>query len=121
MKLQTERRYANSVGTVVPSQTVSLGRVTFGPEVVYRIAAGAGTVIEPMASLKGLWDFDHEENMVINGIVASPDDFRGRFEGGVMITMPGGLSLRATGNCDGVGTGDFEAYGGQLWANVPLN
>lgn len=118
---EDQDRYTNSAGTVVPSQTVSLGRVTFGPEVAYRMAAGGGTFIEPMASLKGLWDFDNEGNLVIDGIVASPDDFRGRFEGGVIVTVPGGLALRATGNYDGIGSGDFEAYGGELWVSLPLN
>jgi outer membrane autotransporter protein len=118
---EDQDRYTNSAGTVVTSQTVSLGRVTFGPEVAYRIAAGGGTVIEPMASLKGLWDFDNESNLVIDGIVASPDDFRGRFEGGVMVSSPGGFAIRATGNYDGIGSGDFEAYGGELWVSFPLN
>jgi len=78
-------------------------------------------VIEPTAALTGLWDFDNEGNLVIDGIVASPDEFRGRFEGGVIVSSPGGFAIRATGNYDGIGSGDFEAYGGEFWVSMPLN
>ena len=29
--------------------------------------------------------------------------------------------MSVTGNYDGVGDGDFESYGAQLWLNFPLN
>jgi hypothetical protein len=59
---------------IVPGQTVTLGRFTFGPELAYRIEAN-GSFIEPQVSLQGLWNFDQEGNVVLDGFVSSPDDF----------------------------------------------
>jgi outer membrane autotransporter protein len=113
--------YSTSTGIDVRSQTVALGRLTFGPEIGYRFDAGGGLSIEPHVAIKGLWDFDHEDNLAINGVAVASDDFRARLEGGVLATLPGGLGLRATGSYDGLGAADYEAWGGQLWVNVPLN
>ncbi len=38
-----------------------------------------------------------------------------------MVRMQNGLGLRAAGTYDGIGADDFEAYGGSLWINVPLD
>ena len=59
--------------------------------------------------------------MFVGGLVTSPDDFRAKLEGGLQITRANGWSFRASANYDGIGADDFEAYGGQLWLEIPLN
>ncbi|MCP4781716.1 MAG: hypothetical protein GY877_13575, partial [Hyphomicrobium sp.] len=57
----------------------------------------------------------------IDGVLQQTDESRAKVEGGLQISTPSGLGLRAAGNYDGLGGGDFQSYGGSLWVNVPLN
>jgi hypothetical protein len=102
-------------------KTISLGRVTFGPEIGYRFQAADGTYIEPHASITGIWDFDKSDALVLGDEVVGTDEFRGKLQAGILFTMPSGYTVRARGSYDGIGSDDFEAYGGQLWVNLPLN
>lgn len=116
-----QESFTNALGTFIPGQTVSLGRLKFGPEFGYRYDAVDGTRIEPHISIEGIWDFDEAGPLAIGGIVTSANDVRAKVEGGVMLTRPGGVGVRATGAYDGIGDGDFSAYSGKLWVNMPLN
>ena len=118
---ETQDAYTNMLGILIPGQSVSLGRVTFGPEIGYKFFAADGTIIEPHAALVGMWDFDKPDALVFADEIVGTDDFRGKVQGGVLFTMPSGYTVRATGSYDGLGSGDFDAYGGQLWVNMPLN
>ncbi len=116
-----QESFTNSLGTFIPGQTVSLGRFKFGPEFGYRYDAVDGTRIEPHVSIEGIWDFDNAGPLAIAGIVTSANDVRAKVEGGVMLTRPGGVGVRATGAYDGIADDDFSAYSGKLWVNMPLN
>lgn len=118
---ETQHAYIDALGISIPGQSMALGRVTFGPEVGHRFFAANGSIIEPMASIQGLWDFEKPDTLTIGGEVVSPDTFRGKVEAGVMFYMPEGATVRATANYDGIGSSDFRAYGGQLWVNLPLH
>lgn len=113
--------YVDSNGVLIRSQSVSIGRLTFGPEIGYRLTTSDGTVIEPHISFEGLWDFDRENNFAIGGLSLTTDAFRGKIEGGVLIRSAGGYSMRGIASYDGIGADDFDAYGGEVWFNVPLN
>jgi hypothetical protein len=113
--------FRESGGAFVPGQTVTLGRLTFGPELAYRIE-GNGTFIEPQVALQGLWNFDQEGNVVLDGFVSSPDDFYGRVEAGLMFGRTGGgMTFRAVGAYEGIGASDFEMWSGRIWGSIPLN
>ena len=118
---EDQKSYVDSNGVLITNQSVSIGRLTFGPEIGYRYVKSDGTIIEPHISFEGLWDFDRENNFVIGGLTLSTDQFRGKVEGGVLIKSVGGVSIRATGNYDGIGADNFNAYGGEVWLNIPLN
>ena len=118
---ETQEAYTNTLGILIPGQSVSLGRVTFGPEIGYRFFAADGTIIEPHAALIGMWDFDKPDALVFADEIVGTDEFRGKVQAGVLFTMPSGYTVRATGSYDGLGSDDFDAYGGQLWVNMPLN
>jgi outer membrane autotransporter protein len=118
---EDQEAYIDSLGISIPGQDLALGRVTFGPEIGYRYFASDGSIIEPHMALQGLWDFEKPDTLTLGSEVVGPDDFRGKFEAGVMFMMPEGASVRATGSYDGIGSDDFHAYGGQMWVNLPLH
>ncbi len=119
---EVQEGYTDSNGLAIGSQTVSLGRVTFGPKVSTNFQAGGGMVVSPHIGFKGIWDFDNAAVVdVATGIATGSDDLRGRVEGGMTIQVPGGVSLSGEGFYDGIGADDFRAYGGGAKLTVPLN
>jgi uncharacterized repeat protein (TIGR01451 family) len=58
---ERQHGYIDSLGVSIPSQTVSLGRLSVGPEVAYRWFGANGMMFEPQASLKGVWDFQRPD------------------------------------------------------------
>lgn len=117
---ENQRSYTLSNGSSVGAQTVGLGRLKFGPEVARRFLTSSGTWIEPHAALRGLWDFAATD-VTIGGIDFSQEGFRGIAELGVIIQRPDRINFRAAAKYDGIGAAGFDAYGGQIWINVPLN
>lgn len=113
--------YTDSLGSFIGEQTVSLGRVIFGPKVTTRFRAG-NAVIFPYFGIKGIWDFDRNDTVdVATGLAVGTDDFRGRVEGGASIALPSDIYLTSEGFYDGIGADDFDAYGGSVTLRVPLN
>ena len=76
--------YVDSTGTAVAAQTVSLGRLSFGPEIATRHELDSGVFIEPSFSIRGLWDFEPTNDVLINGVTYSTGEFRGVAEIGVL-------------------------------------
>lgn len=118
---ETQHAYVDSLGFTIDSQSVHIGRLTFGPEFGYAIQSSDGTIIEPHVSFTGMWDFDKDSTATVGGLTTSRDDFRVKVEGGLMVRATDGLSARATVSYDGIGSDDLNAWGGQLWLSVPLN
>jgi outer membrane autotransporter protein len=112
--------YFNSLGQIVDSGDATIGRFTGGAEVGYVIRMRDGSVLEPHVGLKGIWNFKTDD-IVVGGVVADTDKSRGRVEGGLLYRTAAGWAVRGAGAYDGIGSGDFDAYSGQLWLNVPLN
>ncbi len=112
--------YTGHNGIAIDGQTADLGRVIFGPQIGYRMTRPDGTVIEPMAALKGIWDFDSEDTFIA-GVTIAHDDFRGLVEGGVRVTASNGFVIDLSGNYHGLGASDFESWGGKALVRVPLN
>ncbi len=118
---ENQDAFKNSLGQNIGPNDISLGRLTFGPEIGYQHKLSDGTVVEPHVSIQGIWNFDSEDITLSNGLKLDDSDLRGRVEGGVIIRMPSGFAMRFAADYDGIGDEDFEAYGGQVWINVPLN
>jgi len=116
-----QKGYRDSTGTPIPGQTVSLGRLEFGPEVAYRCAMANGTIIEPALGLTGLWDFAGDGDVAVAGtpVAASHDRLRGKVETGAEISFPAGASLRLSGSYDGIGT-SAHAYAAAFRFSEPL-
>lgn len=118
---EQQKQFTESGGATIASQDVSLGRFTFGPEIAYRFVTGRTSFIEPQLALQGLCNFDREEGIVLDGLVGSPDAVTGRVEGGVMFGFQDGITFRATGAYEGIGSDDFSAWSLRVWGSVPLD
>ena len=118
----TERQeaYTNAIGIAIDNQSVTLGRLTFGPEVGYRLAVGEGRVIEPFVGLKGVWDFAKTAETTAAGEPVGHDPWRGRIETGATFRTASGLSFRALGSYDGIGDSQFHAWQGRATLVAPL-
>ena len=120
---EEQNSYIDSLNIFIPSQTISLGRLTFGPKISTRIETPDGRIISPHLSLKGIWDFDKAEVVDLDtGLAAgSSEDLRARLEGGLYVIMSNGWSINGEGFYDGIGVDDLEAFGGSVKLTVPLN
>ncbi len=113
--------YTDSLGVAIPGQTATLGRVTFGPKVGYRVSGEGRSSIEPFLGVEGIWDFDVAKTVdPTTGIVASSDDLRARVEAGVTAVFKH-WSISGEGFYDGIGANNLEAYGGKARATIPFN
>lgn len=117
---ETQESYVDTPGVTIPEQTSSVGRMTFGPEIGYTFQTSEGLSIEPHVAVTGIWDFAKNNEMSSNGIVTSGDEFRVKSEAGVVLRGETGASLRAVATYDGIGSGDYSAWGGEMWVNVPI-
>ncbi|MBX9927249.1 MAG: autotransporter outer membrane beta-barrel domain-containing protein, partial [Hyphomicrobiaceae bacterium] len=108
------------LGNRIGPQSVSLGRVIFGPDVGYQLGQFGGVSVELQFALKGVFDFDRDQLRTTNGFTAGSDEFRGKVEAGVVLGSHGGASLVAIGSYDGIGSDDYQSWGGRLEGRLPL-
>lgn len=118
--MEDQDAYKNSLGQDVRANEISIGRLTFGPEISYTATTEDGSTIRPHVSIEGIWNFDTKE-FVADGSVKETEDFRAKIEGGIIFQQKNGYSIRAAGHYDGIGDDDLESYGGEVTVNVPLN
>ncbi len=118
---ERQHDYTDSLGFLIPSQTVSLGRLSFGPEIGRRFVAANGVVYEPMASLIGQWDFVKTEVIGLNGLPADSDRLHAKAMVGLQARSPNGFSAKVAGTYDGIGNSSFQSTGVEFWLSVPLN
>ncbi len=120
---ETQKAYMDGIGNNIIAQTVSLGRLTFGPEVSTSYTAGNGTVISPHIGIKGIWDFEKAQTIDLNtGLASGSDnDFRASIGAGISTQFNNGWLLSGEGHYDGIGDDTLEAYGGSVKLTVPLN
>lgn len=112
--------YVDSSGANVAAQTVSLGRLRFGPEISRRFVLDSGVFLEPHFAIRGLWDFDGTD-VTIAGIDYGIEGFRGIAEIGLIVQRPDDFNIRFSAKYDGIALSDYYAFGGNIWINIPLN
>jgi outer membrane autotransporter protein len=117
---ETQKSYVNQIGIDIPDTRISLGRITFGPEVGYRMQLPQQMVLEPYVGLKGVWDFAKSKDVSASGVALAPDVLTGRLEVGASLKTAGGVSFRAVGAYDGLGTSNYRAWQGQGFVIVPI-
>ena len=114
--------YVDSLSIDIPSQTIKLGRLTFGPKFSTTIQRKDGTTINPYVGISGLWDFERTAIVDLTTGLASEstDGIRTRLDTGVKIRLPDGLTLNGEGFYDGIGANDYKSYGGSIRVGIPL-
>ncbi len=118
---EDRERYTDSRGLVVSGRTISLGRLKFGPRISTSFEGGDGIVVSPHLTMSGIYDFDRAGRLTQTGLSSSTDRVRAKIEGGVGVTMPGGVKVEGEAFYDGIGADQFDIYGGSLKVTVPLN
>jgi hypothetical protein len=118
---ERQHDYIDSLGVAIPSQTVALGRMSFGPEIARRFIGSDGTAYEPMVALTGQWDFERPQVAALDGALVSDHAFHVRAEAGLLMRSATGLSGRIAVTYDGIGSDSLHAYGAQVSIRMPLH
>ncbi len=118
---ETSDTFQTTLGQTIGATSAQAGQLLFGPEFGYQFVTQRGLAIEPHLSIQGIWNFGSGETRLSNGTLIGDEDVRAKAEGGIILRTAAGYSLRVAGSYDGIGDDDLEAYGGEIWFNVPLN
>jgi autotransporter-like protein len=118
---ETQDRYTDTLGNIIPSQTITLGEARFGPNIAYEIATENGGLIQPSLGISGVWTFGTGSTPAILGSALATSDLRARIDAGLEMTLANGWTFQSEAYYDGLGASGYQAYGGSLKLNVPLN
>jgi len=116
---ETQRSFSNAFDSSGPN-TGSVGRVTAGPEVSRRFVTANQTVFEPYLGVKGIWNFYATQITTSTGAIQDEPALRGLLEAGATLTLKNGVSYRASGTFDGLGSPEYKSYQANLSVNIPL-
>lgn len=119
---ERQKAFTDSNSLDVGEQGVSLGRLTFSPNVTHSFSAPNEATLTTNWTVKGMWDFQTADLVNLDsGIYADNDtDLRARTEFGFMLRTKNGVSFGADGFYDGIGVIDYQAYGGTIKLSIPL-
>ncbi|MCP2671227.1 Ig-like domain-containing protein, partial [Maricaulaceae bacterium EIL42A08] len=118
---EEQAQYTDSLGFVIPSQEITLGRITAGPEIAYRFETESGGVFEPFVKFTAVYDYDDTEVISANGLIAGLGTFRADARVGLAAEFANGGRLSAEAAISGIGDGDFEANTGMVRLRLPLS
>ncbi|PWW01453.1 hypothetical protein DFR52_102115 [Hoeflea marina] len=120
---EDQESYVDSLGNSIGSQTFDLGRLEFGPKVTFDVKSEDEYDLSMFVQLSGIYDFNRLlDTPATNPTLASSDEsVRARVEaGGAMALAGAGTRIRGSVFYDGLGTDDFQAYGGSLGVRIPF-
>lgn len=118
---ETQNAYTDSLGFVIPEQTVTLGRFRAGPEVVWRHSGDRGGWIEVSTALNAVWDYSPAELLNEAGLLTGGDDaVRADARVGLSALTRWGAIIRFETGFDGLGVGNFEARTGRFEIRIPF-
>ena len=105
-----QKAYTDSFGGLVPAQTVSQGQFRLGPTVKTQVRASNGWLYEPTLTLDAIYSHAGTSGGLGTALVTQ-DGWRARLVPSVSMTGYSGIRLSLSGTYDGIGQGDFEAWG----------
>lgn len=104
----------------IPSAHLALGRVSVGPEVSYTLLYGGMSFI-PFTSVKILWDYTVNGNLVLDGLQAYDAGVRGAVELGIRFREnTSGAQAGVSVSYDGIGADSFHAISARGSLRVPF-
>ena len=105
---ETQESYTDSLGVVIPEQSVDLGELAFGPRLAKPFAVNRRCAVTPWGEAKGVVSFGNAARDILQ------DDFRLRLEGGADWSTVDGIRAGVSAFSDGLGSDDLESYGIRL-------
>jgi outer membrane autotransporter protein len=118
---ETQDAYTDSLGIVIPEQTISIGRLEAGPEIAYRVKGqGDGSWWEPNVAVRAVWDYDGADLMDELGSRVDAGQFRADASLGVRGQWSNGALVSAEARFSGVGTDDFAASTARVELRLPF-
>jgi len=110
-----QQAYIDGLGTLVPAQTIALGRATFGAEFAASQELGSAR-LEEFFSLTGFWDFKRQGQAT-----TEPNEtLRARTEAGFTVITHRALQYTGSVHYDGLFTADHKSVGLRLGARLPF-
>lgn len=115
---EAQAGYTDSLGNVVPGQTVSYGRLSAGPEVGYTFHAPDNSwAVKPYVLAKANLDFASSNSSLLQGqsVVLRPGTLGSGSAGlGVDSRFPSGFYLRVEGSYDSIGVSGLDVLTGLI-------
>lgn len=118
---ESQGSYTDTLGIFIPGQTVTIGRVTAGPELAYRFENAEGGYIEPYLNLTALYDYNDADVFNAAGSLQTLGHLRGDARLGLTVEMSNGGRISGEVSMIGLGEGDFEANNAMLRIRLPLS
>lgn len=113
---ETSDAYTDSLGVSIPSVSVETGTLEFGPTFTTEFQLENGFAFAPFFTIEGIWTFFQENTAT--AVSSQPglaeEGVRAKGEIGGTLTNGNGLSLSGSLSYDGIGSRDYEAWGGKL-------
>ena len=113
--------YTDSLGFAISGQSVTLGRLRFGPEFAYRFVKSERAYIEPYLSLQAIYNFDQAEVINATGFLEGLSEFRADARLGLNAEFDNGARLSGEISLSGLGQGDFDATSAMIRLRTPLS
>lgn len=117
---EEQESYTDGLSNIIPSQTVSLGEVKFGPEFIRDFVLSDGSVFRPSIGISGVWNFGIEEGASPQGYALGNDDLRARLDVGFSLSNPHGMMMSVGAYYDGLAVDEYESMGGKVNVSVPI-
>lgn len=118
---EEQAAYVDTLGFTIPSQEITIGRLSAGPEIAYRFDMPEGGYVEPYAELNVLYDYDDAEVFNSSGVLQSLGTTRADARFGVNAALSNGGMISGEIALQGVGEGDFEANSAMIRVRLPLS
>ncbi len=118
---ETQGAYTDSLNIAIPEQTLTLGRITAGPEVAWMERRNDGSYLELTSSVRAVWDYQAADLLNEAGLlVDGDDDMRADARVGIGAGFASGMNFRFEAGFAGLGVGDFEATTARFQLRIPF-
>ncbi|MEP2874865.1 MAG: autotransporter outer membrane beta-barrel domain-containing protein [Hyphomicrobiales bacterium] len=115
---ETQEGYTTSGNTFVAKQTLTIGKIAFGPRVSRDHLMENGTNAEFWGAVEGEYDFANTDVGTTN--LNMDGDVSARLSAGVDFDFTNDVSLELDGNIGGLGAAGYTSYQGNVRVAVPF-
>ena len=118
---EEQAAYRDSLGIDIPSQSITIGRITAGPEIAYRFENADGSYFEPYLQINALFDYDDADVYNAGGQLQTLGHMRADARLGLAAELSNGGRITGEVSMIGVGEGNFEANSAMIRIRLPLS